>query len=169
MRPWCIAALVGLRLVVAPAHAVAQQPPGAITPPDLARVAGSFTVTAVNGKALPAQTWTRQSSELTCNSVTQEGTLLLDSRGRWALQVTELDRCTGRSGRREILPEMSAISTGTYTVAGDSIQFRNAETGDTFTGVLRNNVLTVTIAGTGDLDGQRVTYAARRERPARTR
>ena len=169
MRAQCIGTLVGTLLALAPADAMAQQPPGAATPPDLARVAGSFTVTAVNGKAVPAQTWTRQSSELTCNTATQDGTLLLDSRGRWALHVTERDRCTGRSGRREILPDMSTISTGTYTVDGDSIRFQNAETGTTALGVVRNNVLTLRITGTGDLDGQTVRYTARRVRAARTR
>ena len=169
MRTRRIVTLVGLLLALAAPGAMAQQPPGSVTPPDFARAAGTFTVVTVNGRVLPAQTWTRRSSELTCNSVTHAGTLLLDSRGHWALHVTERDRCTGRSGRREVLPEMSAISTGTYTVDGDSIQFRNAESGSTATGVLRENVLTIAIAGTGDLEGQTVRYTARRVRAARTR
>ena len=169
MRAQRTATLVGLLLALAPALAAQQQPPGAVTPPDFARAAGSYTITSVNGKALPAQTWTRQSSELSCNSTTQSGTLLLDSRGRWALHVTERDRCTGRSGRREILPDMSAISTGTYSVEGDSIRFQNAESGSTSVGALRENVITLAVTGTGDLDGQTVRYAARRVRSARTR
>lgn len=169
MRMPRIAGAVGLLLTLAPPAAVAQQEPGSVTPPDFARVAGSYTVTGVNGRVLPAQTWTRKSSELACNTSTNAGTLLLDSRGRWALQVTERDRCTGRSGRREILDEMSAISTGTYTVEGDTIQFKNAESGSTSTGVLKANVLTLTVPGTGDLDGQTVRYTARRVRAARTR
>ena len=131
-------------------------------------VAGLYTITLVNKKPIPSATWKREMSDTSCATATQNGTLMLDSRGRWAMLVTERDRCT-RGTKRWTLPDVSTLSTGTYTTEGGVVTFTDEATGTTNTGVLLNDRLTVSLSGADGFSGQQATYVLRRQRATRAR
>lgn len=128
--------------------------------------AGLYTLHTVNKVRMPSQTWKRQASDTTCMTTTQNGTLMLDSRGRWALLVTERDRCT-RATKRWTAPDVSSLSTGTYTVDNGMLMLTDAATSTTHHAMLGKNDLTVTVAGSDPFAGQQATYVLRRSRPTR--
>lgn len=131
-------------------------------------VAGLYTITLVNKKAIPSASWKREMSDTSCATATQNGTLMLDSRGRWAMLVTERDRCT-RGTKRWTLPDVSTLSTGTYTAEGGTVTFTDQLTGTTNTAVLLNDRLTVNVSGIDVFAGQQATYVLRRQRATRAR
>ena len=130
-------------------------------------VAGLYTVTMVNAKNIPAATWKRSMSDTSCATATQNGTLMLDSKGRYAVLLTERDRCTAGS-KRWTVPDVSTLSTGTYTSDGDNITFSDAGDGTTYRAVMdANGKMTVTVEGTDPFAGQRATYVLRKQRATR--
>ena len=130
-------------------------------------VAGMYTITMVNQRAVPAATWKRAMSDTSCATATQNGTLMMDSKGRYAVLITERDRCTAGS-KRWTVPDVSTLSTGTYTTEGDNITFTDAGNGTTLRGVLTDaGRLTVTVEGSDPFAGQRATYVLRRQRATR--
>lgn len=133
---------------------------------DMRDAAGLYTLHIVNKTRLPSQTWKRQASDTTCMTATQNGTLMLDSRGRWALLVTERDRCT-RGTKRWTAPDVSTLSTGTYTVETGMVMLTDASLSTTHHAVLDKNQISVTVAGVDPFAGQEATYVLRRLRPAR--
>jgi hypothetical protein len=166
MRRGHIAGLAGVLIAAAPAAAAQETTRSAS---EVESAAGVYTLTRVNNRAIPARSWARQQTEATCNTETRSGTLLLDSKGRWASFMTERDRCTLQNNKREVLPDVSTIFTGEYSVRGDSIELRDQVNSATYMGKISagGNVITVAVTGTGALDGQRVTYVVRRARMVR--
>lgn len=130
--------------------------------------AGLYTITLVNKRAVPSATWKRAMSDTSCATATQNGTLMLDSRGRWAMLVTERDRCS-RGTKRWTLPDFSTLSTGTYTFDGDTVTFTDQAAGTTNTAVLLKDRLTVNVSGIDVFAGQQATYVLRRQRATRGR
>ena len=153
------AAVMAVMLVAAPSAGAQAAASG------MDDVSGLYTLTTVNKRALPAPTWKREASDTSCATATQGGTLMMDSKGRWALLVTERDRCT-RGTKRWTAPDISTLSTGTYTVEGGNITLTDAA-GATHTAVLDQNRLSVTFAGMDPFAGQNATYVLRRQRAIR--
>ena len=131
-------------------------------------VAGLYTISMVNKRALPSQTWKREASDTSCMTTTQNGTLMLDSKGRWAMLVTERDRCT-RGTKRWTNADVSTLSTGTYTAEGGNVTLTDASSGATSSAVLVNDRITVSLAGVDPFAGQSATYVLRRQRSTRGR
>ena len=129
-------------------------------------LAGLYTINMVNKRSLPAATWTRTMSDTTCATATQNGTMMLDSKGRYAVLVTERDRCT-RGTRRWTVPDVSTLFTGTYTTEGDNITFTDASGGTAARAVHVDGRLTVTVEGMDPFTGQTATYVLRKQRPTR--
>lgn len=130
-------------------------------------VAGLYTITMVNARNIPAATWKRSMSDTSCATATQNGTLMLDSKGRYAVLMTERDRCTAGS-KRWTVPDVSTLSTGTYTTEGNNITFSDAGNSTTYRAVLdANGKMTVTVEGVDPFAGQRATYVLRRQRATR--
>ena len=154
------AGTIALMLVVSQA-AAAQAPASGMND-----VSGLYTLTAVNKRVIPAQTWKREASDTTCNTATQQGTLMLDSKGRWALLVTERDRCT-RGTKRWTAQDVSTLSTGTYTSEGGNVTLTDAATGTSHQAVIEQNRMTLTVAGSDPFAGQTATYVLRRQRSVR--
>lgn len=127
---------------------------------------GMYTITSVNKKLVPAQTWKRTASDTTCSTVTQHGTLMLDSKGKWALLITERDRCT-RGSKTWIEPDQSTISGGTYSNESGILTLTDAETGTAHRATLDNNRLTVMVTGTDPVAGQSAVYVFRRQQSIR--
>ena len=131
-------------------------------------VAGLYTLTAVNKKALPSQTWKREANDTTCSTATQNGTLMLDSKGRWALLVTERDRCT-RGTKRWTASDVSTLSTGTYTSDGGSVTLTDASSGTTHQASIEGTRMTLSVNGVDPFGGQTATYVLRRQRSTRAK
>ena len=131
-------------------------------------VAGLYTIQAVNKKPIPSQTWKREASDTTCATTTQNGTLMLDSKGRWAMLVTERDRCT-RGTRRWTLADVSTLSTGTYSGEGDSLTLTDAASGTSHSAVVTGSGLTLSVTGSDPFVGQTAMYVLRRQRSTRGR
>lgn len=129
-------------------------------------VAGLYTIQMVNAKTLPAATWKRAMSDTSCATATQNGTLMLDSKGHYAVLVTERDRCTAGS-KRWTKPDVSTLFTGTYTSNGDDITFTDAGGNSTYPGVLVNGKMTVSVDGVDPFVGQKATFLFRKQRSTR--
>jgi hypothetical protein len=133
---------------------------------DNSSLAGLYTINMVNKRALPAATWTRTMSDTTCATATQNGTMMMDSKGRYAVLLTERDRCT-RGTRRWTAPDVSTLFTGTYTTEGDNITFIDPSGGTAARAVHVDGRLTVTVEGMDPFTGQTATYVLRKQRPTR--
>lgn len=129
-------------------------------------LAGLYTINMVNKRSLPAATWKRTMSDTTCATATQNGTLMMDSKGRYAVLITERDRCT-RGTRRWTMPDVSTLSTGTYSTDGDNVTFTDASDGTVARAVNVDGRLTVTVEGMAPFTGQTATYVLRKQRPTR--
>ena len=129
-------------------------------------VAGLYTIHMVNARTLPAATWKRTMSDTSCNTATQNGTLMLDSKGHYAVMIIERDRCMVGS-KRWTNPDVSTLYTGTYTSSGGNITFTDAGNGQTYQGVLVNGKMTVNVEGADPFAGQKAAYLFRLQRPTR--
>jgi hypothetical protein len=129
-------------------------------------VAGLYTIHMVNAKTLPAATWKRTMSDTSCNTATQNGTLMLDSKGHYAVMIIERDRCMAGT-KRWTKPDVSTLFTGTYTAEGGNITFTETGSGQTYQGVLVNGKMTVNVEGEEPFAGQKAAYLFRLQRPTR--
>ena len=134
----------------------------------LAKLAGVYALTEVNGRPLPAPAWHRASADSTCVTVLNTGSVMLDSHGRWAAFLTERDRCNMALGRNLVKPDVATMFAGRFTVDGNTIELQDdSPGGGRHVGTLAGDTIILTAPGVGELVGQQATYTLKRVRDAR--
>jgi len=115
-------------------------------------VAGRYSFANVNGKELPANTWTTRKGK--CQVSTNSGSLVLDENGRWSSVITEQEFCV----KKTHAPVESAAH-GVFSVEGDRILLES-ESGLAI-GVLQSDQVQIAMRGTGTYEGQTAVYTLR--------
>lgn len=165
MRAIHVAAIIGAMVVAG--SAPAQEQMSIAMRAEFEAVAGVYSLVRVNERPLPTGTWTRRSPEVICNTEMRDGMLLLDTKGRWAWNTTERDRCEFADLKRSVFPDVSTVASGSYTITGSRVELRDDASGATYAGELAGGRITFAVAGSGSLDGQHMTYTMRRVRQVR--
>ena len=123
-------------------------------------VPGVYLLIEVNGKTLPAVSWTKAAAGKRCKTETLAGALLLDSEGRWASLVTERDVCVHEDGSETADKESSMIFNGTYKISGNQITLQDETSVDQ--AILKGELLVLKVVGVGLFEGQTTEYVLRR-------
>jgi hypothetical protein len=168
MKALFVSGVVGL-LVVAASSAARAQNGGGLDSAAVARITGAYELAMVNGKKVPANAWKRESADTSCTTVSNGGSFLFDSYGRWAAMTTERDRCFTQGGKRNIRPDVSTLAAGRYTVRGDTLELTDElHPGVTVTGTLgANKTILLDVRGTADSEGQQAQYTLKQVRQVR--
>jgi hypothetical protein len=169
MKALLVCGVVGLLTVGAGSTARAQSADSGLDSATVARVMGAYELSMVNGKKVPANAWKRESADTSCTTVSNGGSFLFDSYGRWAAMTTERDRCFTTAGKRHIRPDVSTVAAGRYTLRGDTIELSDEfHPGMTVTGTIgANKTIMLDVPGMADSEGQHAQYTLKQVREVR--
>jgi hypothetical protein len=87
-----------------------------------AELAGTYALTAVDGRTLPRLTW----ATVNCDVWLTGGTLTLEAGGSFTLALEETTDCT-RAGGQET--NGTQLTTGSYALSGEALAFTTAPAG----------------------------------------
>ena len=125
-------------------------------------IAGTYSLLQVNGKNLPAISWTGPGQG--CGHENLYGIMLVDSNHRWAALIEEREVCAGSSGATSTGAAKSNIFTGTYMISDSIYEFHDETLGVTDRVKIDGDLLRYIAAGIGDFEGQTAEYVFVRER-----
>ena len=114
-------------------------------------ISGEYKLVEVNGEKIPAVSWIGPGEG--CKQEVLSGTMLVDSKNRWAALVEEREFCTEISEEASTRTEGSSVFTGTYKVSGSKIEFHDEALGLTDYASIDGDVLRYTVIGIGDYEG----------------
>ena len=120
--------------------------------------AGVYMLVEINGEALPAFSWPANVDGQDCREETIQGALLLDSKGGWAVLLTEREICSDESGSDTVGEQGSDILVGSYEISGKQITLHFMETVTTGRFTSAGERLVFQIAGVGKFEGHTAEY-----------
>ena len=88
-------------------------------------VPGIYLLIEVNGRQLPAVSWTTLPSGERCSKEIFEGALVFDAEGRSSAFISEREVCLHDDGSESAAKEGSVIFPGTYVVSGNQITIKD--------------------------------------------
>lgn len=126
------------------------------TRPPTPNLSGRYRLVAVNGKELPATTWTPRNRD--CEIKTISGWLALEEGDNWSSVFIEEELCGDEAER---LPNRTA--KGIFAVDGERVLLESE--GFVDSAVLQGDQLDVTVRGLGFRHGQTAVYTFRLSQP----
>ena len=124
-------------------------------------ISGVYKLVEVNGKKIPAVSWIGPGDG--CEQEVLSGTMLVDSKNRWAAIVEEREFCTEISEEASISTEGSSVFTGTYKVSGSKIEFHDETLGSADYASIDGDFLRYTVIGIGDYEGHTSVFVFLRD------
>jgi hypothetical protein len=121
-------------------------------------VSGVWSLVEINDKPLPVEAWEYNQENAACDNLTNAGTLLMDTAGRWAGLTVVSTSCPGAEGEEPSISQESSIFMGSYSVADEMISFHDETLDSIDHGYIAGGRLELTVEGIGNFEGQTAEF-----------